>query len=221
MRDFSFSPSRRFCRRGFTRSTEPFGHVTFANIWGPAEKKGGPGPVGCTERTKEERQGGEGSDKANKASGVTAVANGSPARGDIGIESVYARQVLEERDRGRERKQEETKARARETRTRYTRRASKKEREKEEQRERMSKSEMPKGQPDRTLCQLSDLLVCRHGETLFTTKSLVDNAGYPRPSFVPFLFPICSSICRGCYIRKLSDSLSFFSFFLSLFLLFK
>lgn len=41
-------------------------------------------------------------DEANKASGVTTVANGSPARGDIGIESVYARQVPE-RDRDRER----------------------------------------------------------------------------------------------------------------------
>jgi len=43
----------------------------------------------------------EGSDKASKTSGVTVVANGSPARGDIGIESVYARQVLEEKDRER------------------------------------------------------------------------------------------------------------------------
>lgn len=34
-------------------------------------------------------------DKGNKANGVTAVANGSPVRGDIGTESVYARQVLE------------------------------------------------------------------------------------------------------------------------------
>lgn len=49
------------------------------------------------------QEGREGSDGANKASGVTAVANGSPARGDIGIESVYARQVPErDRDRVRE-----------------------------------------------------------------------------------------------------------------------
>lgn len=45
-----------------------------------------------------------------------------------------------------------------------------------ERRER-SESEMARGQPDRTLCQLSDLLVRRHEEALFTTKSLVDNAG--------------------------------------------
>jgi len=73
------------------------GHVTFANIWDlwRNEKKGGLGPVGCR---KEE----EGSDEANKASGLTTVANGSLVRGDIGIESVYARQVPE-RDRDRER----------------------------------------------------------------------------------------------------------------------
>lgn len=44
-------------------------------------------------------------------------------------------------------------------------------------REGKSESEMARGQPDRTLCQLSDLLVRRHEEALFTTKSLVDNAG--------------------------------------------
>jgi len=87
----------------------------------------------------------------------------------------------------------------------------------ETEREDESKSEMARGQPDRTLCQLSDLLVCRHGEALFTTESLVDNAGYPRPSFVPFLFPICSSICRGRSVRKLPGSPSL-SFSLSLFL---
>lgn len=45
------------------------------------------------------------------------------------------------------------------------------------EREEKEESEMARGQPDRTLCQLSDLLVRRHGEALFTTKSLVDNAG--------------------------------------------
>lgn len=46
-------------------------------------------------------------------------------------------------------------------------------------RERKSESEMAEGsnQTRRTLCQLSDLLVRRHEEALFTTKSLVDNAG--------------------------------------------
>lgn len=63
--------------------------------WGN-EKKGGLGPVRY-------RRGGRGATReANKASGVTTVANGSLARGDIGIESVYARQVPE-RDRDRER----------------------------------------------------------------------------------------------------------------------
>lgn len=61
---------------------------------------------------------GYGSDEANKTSGVTTVANGSPARGDIGIESVYARQVPE-RDRNWERENagygEGKRVRARET----------------------------------------------------------------------------------------------------------
>lgn len=83
---------------------------------------------------------GEGSDEANKASGVTTVANGSPARGDIGIESVYARQVPE-RDRDWER---ENGIRRREEGTRGRDSAGL------AGRERMSKSEMARGQPDQT-----------------------------------------------------------------------
>lgn len=99
---------------------------------------------------------------------MTTVANGSPARGDIGIESVYARQVPE-RDRDRER---ENGIRDGGKRVR-TREETEGNRERRED----SESEMARGQPDRTLCQLSDLLVRRHEEALFTTKSLVDNAG--------------------------------------------
>jgi len=94
------------------------------------------------------------------------VANGSPARGDIGIESVYVRQVPErdrERENGMRRRKEGT--RAGETVLGSQGGKGK------------SESEMARGQPDRTLCQLSDLLVRRHEEALFTTKSLVDNAG--------------------------------------------
>lgn len=94
---------------------------------------------------------------------MTTVANGSLARGDIGIESVYARQVPE-RDRDRERENGGKRVRAGETKDNRERREE-------------SESEMARGQPDRTLCQLSDLLVRRHEEALFTTKSLVDNAG--------------------------------------------
>lgn len=112
------------------------------------------------------QKGREGSDEANKASGVTTVANGSPARGDIGIESVYARQVPErDRDTGKERTGYDGGKRVRAGETEQTGREGK------------SESEMARGQPDLTLCQFSDLLVRRHEEALFTTKSLVDNAG--------------------------------------------
>lgn len=77
---------------------------------------------------------------------------------------------------------------------------------------------MARGQPDCTVCQLFDLLVRRHGETLFTTEPLVDNAGYPRPSFVPFLFSICNSTYTAIVSWRSSLLPPFLLLFLFLFL---
>lgn len=70
-------------------------------------------------------------------------------------------------------------------RERTTEKGVRKKREREEKKERERDGEGPTR--PRTVCQLSDLLVRRHGETLFTTKTLVDNAGYPR-GHLSFLF---------------------------------
>lgn len=104
-REFASFPSSR---RGFTRRG-PFGHVTFANIWdlGGTRKRVVlvPWGAGATEGGGggEESDGGEQGEERRDYGGQWE----SRARGDIGIESVYARQVPE-RDRGQGKRERDT-----------------------------------------------------------------------------------------------------------------
>lgn len=143
------------------------------------EKKGDLGPVGCRGQ-----MGGGRSDKANKTNGVTAVANGSLAQGDIGIESVYVRQVPKrERKNDRERSEEKERKRGKERARERWRGAN--------QAAYSLPTLRPSGSPP-------------WRDIIYNEDSGRQCRIPARPSFVPFLFSIFNSICRCCFNEKLS-----------------